>query len=381
MPISILCVTLGLLCSPAPATAGPGPDALERKVSQELSRFTSWLDANDASGYVGEVGWPDAASGDAGKWNDLADRWFDQADKAGLWVTGWATGEWWGRSYDLSVYENREGDSESGVDSANTQAPVFESHTSGFGFGRGVTVNGGEFGSPITAKTSKFSNKNPGKYQTRYHYDWQHTFDYLGLREFDHVRIPFRWERLQPKLGGPLADAEVGRLKTVIGRATEAGLNVVLDMHNYGAYYLDNGSEGVRRAIGSDQVSVADFSDVWRRISLEFKDKNGVVGYALMAEPFGMPSKGSLSGAEVWEKASQRALDEIRATGDDKLVSVAGYAWSALVKWHKVHPDGWIDDPSNNFLYEAHHYWDRNYSGEYSRSYASELNWAQKKGY
>ncbi|HYN35306.1 MAG TPA: hypothetical protein VES40_21955, partial [Ilumatobacteraceae bacterium] len=160
MRISILCVTLGLLCSPAPATAGPGPDALERKVSQELSRFTSWLDANDARGYVGEVGWPDAASGDAGKWNDLAGRWFDQADRAGLWVTGWATGEWWGRSYDLSVYENREGDSESGVDSANTQAPVFESHSSGSGYGRGVTVNGGEFGSPITAKTSKFSNKN-----------------------------------------------------------------------------------------------------------------------------------------------------------------------------------------------------------------------------
>ena len=63
------------------------------------------------------------------------------------------------------------------------------------------------------------------------------------------------------------------------------------------------------------------------------------------------------------------------------MVSVAGYAWSALVKWPKVHPDGWIDDPANNFLYEAHHYWDRNYSGEYSRSYESEVNWAQRKGY
>lgn len=140
-------------------------------------------------GYVGEVGRPDAASGDAGKWNDLADRWFEQADRVGLWVTAWATGEWWGRSYDLSVYENRKGDSESGVDSANTQAPVFESHTSGLGYGRGVTVNGGEFGSPITKRTSKFSNKNPGRYQTRYHYDWQHTFDYLGRRGFDHALL------------------------------------------------------------------------------------------------------------------------------------------------------------------------------------------------
>ena len=381
MSLSILCVSIGLLCSPAPATAGGGPDALERRVTQELSRFTSWLEANDARGYVGEVGWPDAASGDAAKWNALATRWFNQADRSRLWVTGWATGEWWGRSYDLSVYENRVGDSESGVDAANTQAPVFESHPAGFGYRRGVTVNGGEFGSPITAKNSKFSNKNPGKYQTRYHYDWQKTFDYLGRRQLDHVRIPFRWERLQPRLRGPLDADEVRRLKTVIERAAAAGLDVVLDMHNYGAYYLHNGERGVRRPIGSSRVSIADFADVWRRISLEFGDQNAVIGYALMAEPFGMPSAGTLSPAEVWEKASQSALRAIRDTGDDKMVSVAGYAWSALVKWRKVHPDGWIVDPANNVLYEAHHYWDRDYSGDYARSYEAEVRWSKKQGY
>lgn len=380
MSISVLCVTLGLLCVPAPA-AGAGPDALERRVTAELTRFTSWLDVSDARGYVGEVGWPDAASGDAGKWNDLAERWFDHADRSGLWVTGWATGEWWGRDYKLSIYENRVGDSESGVETANTQAPVFESHLGGIGYSRGITVNGGEFGSPITAKRSNFSNKNPGKYQTRYHYDWQDTFTYLGKRGLDHVRIPFRWERLQPRLGKPLAADEVARLRTVVDRSMEAGMPVVLDMHNYGAYYVAKDGRGVRRAIGSGAVSTRDFADVWRRISKEFGRDRGVLGYALMAEPFGMPGRGSRSPAEVWEKASQAALSAIRSTGDDKVVSVAGYAWSALVKWHKVHPDGWITDPADNFLYEAHHYWDRDYSGDYARSYEAEVAWSENQGY
>lgn len=363
-------MTIGLLC--APASAATGPDALERRVVAELDRFATWLDDNNARGYVGEVGWPDAH---AGKWNALAERWFDRADASGLWVTGWATGEWWD-GYALSVYENLVGDSESGVDTANTQAPVFENHPATLAYGRGITVNGGEFGSPITARTSRFSNANPGRYQTRYHYDRQATFDYLAARGVDHVRIPFRWERLQPKLGSHLDGAEVRRLRAVIARARDAGLKVILDMHNYGAYYLSNGSEGVRRPIGSRHVSIKAFADVWRRIALEFG--GSVLGYALMAEPYDLPGP---SPARLWEKASQRALHAIRATGDATLVSVAGYAWSALSRWHQVHPDGWIEDPVDSFLYEAHHYWDRDHSGSYERSYDAEVVWSANRGY
>ena len=378
--LSVLCVSLGLLCSATPAAADP-PDALERRVVTELGRFTDWLEANRARGYIGEIGWPDAASGDHKKWNALAERWFDRADAAGLWVTGWATGEWWGRSYPLSIYENRAGDSESGVDTANTQAPVFQRHPATGLYGRGITVNGGEFGSPITAGTSRFSNANPGRYQTRYHYDWQATFDFLAGRGFDHVRIPFRWERLQRRPGGPLSDAEVRRLEAAIGRARAAGLDVILDMHNYGAYYLSDGTRGVRRPIGSRRLPIRDFADVWRRISRRFSHVSGVAGYALMAEPFDLPAKGDRSPAEVWERASQRALGAIRETGDKRLVAVAGYEWSALKTWTRVHPNGWIQDPARNFVYEAHHYWDRDYSGEYARSYESEVEWSRRRGF
>ena len=60
------------------------------------------------------------------------------------------------------------------------------------------------------------------------------------------------------------------RLHSVIDRSADAGLGVVLDMHNYGAYYLQKDGRGVRRPIGSNDVSVNDFADAWRRISKGF---------------------------------------------------------------------------------------------------------------
>ena len=78
---------------------------------------------------------------------------------------------------------------------------------------------GGEFGAPAADPTSGFSNPNPGTYGQAYHFDQQATFDYLAARGIEVVRIPFRWERLQPTLGGRLDDAELGRLKAVVARA------------------------------------------------------------------------------------------------------------------------------------------------------------------
>ena len=353
-------------------------DPLQKRAIGELREFSDWLEDNDARGYVGEVGWPDRAHGDAQAWNDLAETWFRQADNDRLWVSTWATGEWWGTTYKLAMYENAE--KHDGVDTVNSQAPVFERHL-GTGINRGVTVNGGEFGSPIDRRTARFSNESPGAYNTWYHYDRAGTFEFLADRGVGHVRIPFRWERLQPELGGPLDRAEVGRLEDVVARAHRYGLPVVLDMHNYGAYYLFDGEQGVRRAIGSSHVSVGDFADVWRRISQEFDDNSGVVAYALMAEPFNMPSVGNRSPAEVWEQASQAAVTAIRNRGDDKLVSVSGYNWDAIQVFTKLHPEAWIDDPDDNILYEVHHYWDGDHSGDYSRSYSDEVGKARRQGW
>ena len=356
-----------------PAISAAKSDALHARVRSQLKVFTDWLAANNAKGFIGEVGWPDT---EAGSWNAVAQAWFQDADAARLWVTVWATGEWWGANYKLAAYEKRPPGL--GVNAPNAQAAVIEAHPSTPDFLRGINVAGGEFG---TGGANKFSNRNPGVYDQRYHYDSQHTFDYLAGRGIKLIRLPFRWERLQPDLGGELDAGELGRLQAAVARARKAGLQVILDLHNYGTYSLSQNGAVVSRGIGSLEVPIAHFADVWRRLSSTFKNDAGVF-YGLMNEPKGLndPSDG-LTGARLWERISQAGLEAIRKNGDTKLVLVPGYNWSGAQVWQKTHPKGWIVDPAGNFRYEAHHYWDADNSGTYRQSYAETVDAAVKKGY
>lgn len=368
----------------ASTPAAAQDDALHRKVLSELDGFISWLQANDARGFVGEIGWPDQEhDSEYQQWNALADEWYDRADAAGLWVGVWATGEWWHDTYKLAAYEDRS--EPEGVDSANTQAPVIEAHLSTDSYERGISDAGAEFNGQELEKTSWFSNHDPGRYDRSYHYDNESTFDFIASRGIGMVRIEFRWENLQRKLGGRLYPAELARLDAAVGAARGAGMNVVLDMHNFGAYYLWNGKlgddeKGVRRPIGSTKLPIRYFTDVWKRLSSHFGDDPGIY-YGLMNEPVGLHAKGDLSAAEVWEKASQAALDTIRANGDDNTVMVSGYRYSPVAAWADIHPDGWITDPAGNFLYEGHHYWDRDGSGHYGHTYSEEVQDAADRGF
>jgi hypothetical protein len=356
------------------ASAG---DALEARITEELHRFTSWLEEHGQKGYIGEVGWP-GKTRDAAKWNALAQRWFEVADQAGLWVTAWATGEWWPDDYELAIYEDR-GES-AGVDSPNLQTNVLEEHLQLSDAERGINVAGGEFGSPVDEETHSFSNRNPGLHDRDYHYDSAETFEYLASKGIGVVRIPFRWERLQPQLGGELDSDELDRLREVVSRAATAGLEAILDMHNYGAYYLHDGNRGVRCPIGSEPCPIAHFADVWARISEAFKDDDGVIAYGLMNEPIGLSSSDDMSEADVWHAASQQALGAIREQGDDKMIMVSGYFWAGVQQWVRWNPEPWIDDPEERFLYEAHHYFDRDGSGRYEQSYAEEAAAAREAG-
>lgn len=94
-------------------------------------------------------------------------------------------------------------------------------------------------------------------------------------------------------------------------------------------------------------------------------------------------STGSLTAAEVWEGATQEALNAIRGVPDNRLITVAGYHWSGVQNWTTYHPDKWITDAQNNHVYEAHHYWDaiNGYTGTYPDTYAAELSKAQADGW
>lgn len=416
--------------------------------------------------------------------------------------------------------------------SATTAVVLPEIHTTTSGgtpaYQRGINDSGGEFGDPRT-----------GTYDSGYHYDGQATFDYLAGRGHKVIRLPFRWEHLQPTLGAALDSTELSRLQAVVGRIQTAGMRAILDLHNYARYTT---SDGVERTLGDGTLTQAHLVDLWDRVAAAFAGNAGLYAYGIMNEPHDLAAQpgsfsgttrydwndgtvqswtgdtataanvggalrvsgtatagyfnlrkddagamrgGALagdvlrtvitlaagtpgtwkalpqwqnqsyswrngsttykrvsdgaavtgliagvavevitdfssdpitnprafaiqveandatagavsfdmddygqgtiaagaSGAQVWEQASQAALDQIRTHDTAAVVLVPGYAYSGAQSWSTNHPAPWITDATGLFAYEAHYYPDTDHNGVFDVSYDTELANATGAGY
>ena len=211
---------------------------------------------------------------------------------------------------------------------------------------RGISLSGAEWGEKLPF---------PGEYGKDYVYPSVASTAYYQSRGMNLMRIAFRWERLQPVLGGELDPAELRRLREFVDGTTARGLHVLLDPHNYAAYK--------ERHVGRPEVPIAAFADFWRRLALAFK-VNPRVQFGLVNEPRDMPT-------ETWGRAAQAAIDAIRATGATNLVAVPGngysgaWSWSANA-WYGT-PNGTVmsqvRDPLDRMVFEVHQYFDKDSSG------------------
>jgi len=236
---------------------------------------------------------------------------------------------------------------------------------------RGVNISGAEWGSN---QENGPPAAIPGVYGSDYWFQSAPTFDYFGARGLNFVRFPVLWERLQPVPGGPLvpgnSDDDLGYLKQDIAWAKAAGVKVSIDLHNFGRYtvngtvcIIDNACEG-----GLMPVTGIDLANFWLQMATAFKDEPTVVAYDIMNEPHDM-------GVANWNQISQEAVNAIRTVDSDKLIMVPGYSYSNATYWATYNGlTSWITDPSNNFYYEAHEYFDSDYSGSYAETYDQELS-------
>jgi endoglucanase len=363
-------ICIAVVATPAAATAASRPrDALHARTLARLQAFVDWLDDGHARGFIGEVGWPGnpAAQGDK-RWNTLARAWFKQASASRLSVSAWAAGDFWQSSYKLLIYP-----SEGGPVVAAPQAAVVEAQRSARL--RGINVAGAEFGNtPVDETASSFTNTSSGTYGVDYIYPRAGLLRQLARRGTKLIRLPVRWERLQPQPRGPLDAENLEHLRTSLDAAAAAGLRTVIDVHNYGAYYQGVGPLGLRSPIGSLLLPNSAFADFWRRLAAAVGGTPAIAGYGLMNEPVGM------DGPRAWERASRAAVAAIRSTGDRHRIYVAGYEWGSVDGFQRNHPDGpWIDDAA--IAYEAHQYFDDDNSGRYSLSYDDEVARARALGY
>lgn len=260
---------------------------------------------------------------------------------------------------------------------------------------RAISVSGAEFTpTDVTAATMAFSNVNVGPYNSDYKYEGvgttisaanRITFDYLYARGIRTVKIPIRWERIQRTLGAALDTTEVARLTKELDMAQLAGHKVVIDLHNYGLYYLDGSqttpvqttNTGYRFPIGSTTVTQAHFADVWSRLATAFASHPAVVGFHIMNEPQGT---GGLTRA-TWYACAQAAVTAIRAVSSTVVCRVGGWQWSDCYNWTVNNPSGtWITDPASKTWYEAHQYFSELENGDYT-TYANAVAHAQAQGH
>ncbi len=358
--------------SPSATASGYAPieDAITRRVKAQLKAFTDWLDTNGRpKGYVGEVGWPKTDD----HWHAAAEAWYAAADAAKLHVTNWTVGDWWWdaqwQPYTLV----------SDAWTPTESARVVEAHPTTADRWRGVNLNIGEFGSDdLTNKGGVFSNINPGTYNRDYKYPREDVYAYLYGRGVRVGRLAFRWERIQPALRGPLDATELGRLTAAVNAAGAAGMKLVLNLHNYGRYWSGTDPNTRTELVFGNGLTAADLADVWGRLATAFQGNAGVLGFGLMNEPHDFGTNGAL----LWEQVSQAAVTAIRNAGSGKLILVPGYDWASAAVWLTHHTRGsWISDPSDNFAYEAHHYWDNTRAGKYELTYAEENTKAHEQGY
>tara|TARA_R110000868_G_scaffold164294_1_gene396759 strand:- start:9021 stop:10331 length:1311 start_codon:yes stop_codon:yes gene_type:complete len=228
----------------------------------------------------------------------------------------------------------------------------------------GINISGGEFG------------KVPGRVGYDYNYPKNSDIDYFASKGFKLIRIPFRWQRLQPDLFGPLSAPDRTALNKAVLYANSKGLTVALDMHDYSARLVN--ARAAR--VGTAELPASALTDVWTRIGEDYKG-NDKVWIGIMNEPSGIA-------ISDWWKVAQEVTNALRSKAINNKLLVPGGSWSGAHSWLKSGNSSYAEkfrDPKGNFAFEVHQYFDKDSSGTQPQCVAGSgkrlgaaLDWAQR---
>jgi endoglucanase len=226
-------------------------------------------------------------------------------------------------------------------------APHATANYSPDGYFPGVNLSVAEFGK------GSILNKN-------FAYPSDAEFTYFQSKGFKIVRIPFKWDRIQPQLLGDLDKQNLDELDRCVSTASKLGLVVLLDVHNYGGRPVD----GKSALVGIDpQLTNDAFNDLWVKLANHFKD-NPLVWFGLMNEPHKQP-------AQMNADTMQSAVNAIRGAGAKNRILVPGTSWTGAHSWIKSGNAAALEnfkDPANNFAFEVHQYVDKDSSGTHPQA-------------
>lgn len=191
----------------------------------------------------------------------------------------------------------------------------------------------------------------------RLHHDYEAPstgeLDFFHQRGASAVRIPFLWERAQPELDGPLDEAYVGLLDTLVDAAAARGMRIILDPHQYGR----RRRRGETVIIGESDVTSRHFAEFWSALAQRYRSASHAI--------FGLQNEPHDQRTDVLIQVQNEAIAAIRRTGARQLILASGNGWSGAHAWLSRGNEAMLAlrDAADNIAFEAHQYLDQDSSG------------------
>lgn len=138
-------------------------------------------------------------------------------------------------------------------------------------------------------------------------------FTTIKAAGFDTIRLPV-WFSGHSLTAAPytIDAAFMTRVRHVVDTAVAAGLNVLLDMHNFDELFADPTGNTVR------------FTELWRQVAAEFASQPSNVWFELINEPHG-----SLTNANI-VAVDTPAIAAIRTTNPTRPIVIGGQGYSGI---------------------------------------------------
>lgn len=197
-----------------------------------------------------------------------------------------------------------------------------------------------------------------GNYNVKYTYPGKDRIAWGAAQGLGIIRVPFLFQNIQASSLATLNEAAMKPLDQVLSECAALHVVCLLDMHNYGNYYLDDSAAGQGGLPGTIDASNARLANLWAQIANRYKS-NSYVWFDLMNEP-------NRQTALEWVKTDNAITSAIRATGATNKIIFQGTAWQAAWTWAASGNATQMlkaYDPGNNYAFEAHQYLDREGSG------------------
>ncbi len=138
-------------------------------------------------------------------------------------------------------------------------------------------------------------------------------FTVIKAAGFASVRLPVRFSGHAANAAPYTIDAAfMARVRHVVDLATAAGLNVIVDLHNYD------------ELMAAPDANAARFAGLWKQIAAEFATAPATVWFELINEP-----NANLTNTKL-PAIIAPALAQIRATNPTRPVIIGGEGWSNI---------------------------------------------------